>query len=261
MKQVMNLALVAIMSMTVMSCMSINLGNGDKDTTPTQVPNIGMETTMQPFEDVEIGGAFKVIYEQGDEAYTVRIEASEQALKEMTVYVKDKALRIRKAVSKPTVSFKDVKVYVTSPVIDDIEIAGSGVFTASNHITAEDLNAEVAGSGKILLASVSSKETSMEIAGSGNIEIGKLQTGKAEAEIAGSGDVNLGAMTCKTFNIEIAGSGNVNCEQIDADNVHTEIAGSGDVNLKGTVRNSTKDIAGSGKVKIVEATAPTDTIQ
>ncbi len=250
MKKCILMSLMALMAVTMMSCMSVNMGNGDVDSTPTQVSNVGQMTTMQSFDEVEIAGAFKVVYEQG-ESHTVRVEASEQALKEMTVYVKEGELRIRKAVKKPTVSFSDVKVYVTSPAIESIEIAGSGAFTASKPITVSHLNTEIAGSGKILLVAVEGQDTKMEIAGSGFIEIGQLVTRTAKAEIAGSGDVNLGVLLCKKFNVEIAGSGNVNCDRIDADNVHTEIAGSGDVNLKGTVRNNTKDIAGSGKVNII----------
>ncbi len=251
MKKVFIMSLMALVAITMMSCMSVNFGNGGKDDTPTQVPVLNQLTTMQPFDKVEIAGAFKVIYEQG-ESNNVRIEASEQALKEMTVYVKDGELRIRQAVNKPTVSFSDVKLYVTSPQIEHIEIAGSGSFTASKPITARDLGTEIAGSGKILLVAVSGHEAEMEIAGSGNVEIGQLDIETAKAEIAGSGDINLGVLNCKQFNIEIAGSGNVNCNHIDADDVHTNIAGSGDVNLKGTVRNHTKEIAGSGKVNISE---------
>lgn len=247
MKKFLMMSFMAL-SMTVMaSCMSVNLGNGDKDNTPTQVPDVGKMTTMQPFTDVDIAGAFKVIYEQSDN-HTVRIEASEQALKEMTVYVKDGELRIRKAVSKPTVSFENVKIYVTSPRIESIDIAGSGIFTASQPITTSNLDTDIAGSGKILMVAVNGQETNMDIAGSGTIEIGQLTTQKASADIAGSGDINLIALACKSFNIDIAGSGNVNCDKIEADNVHAEIAGSGDVNLKGAVKSLTKEIAGSGKV-------------
>lgn len=260
MKQVIYLALTAFMSMTLMSCMSVNFGNGGKDTTPTQVPEINKVTVMQPFDEVEIAGAFKIVYEQGAE-HSVRIEASEQSFKEMTVYVKDSELRIRKSVSKPTSSFKDVKVYVTSPDLKEIDLAGSGMFAAKNAInTSNDMNIDISGSGNVLLAAVTCNDMDMDIAGSGDIEIGNLNAKNVDADIAGSGDVTLGAMNCKELTIDIAGSGDVTCDKINADKVHSEIAGSGDVNLKGTVRNLTKDIAGSGKVNYVEAT-PTDSIQ
>lgn len=251
MKKFLSMSLVALVGMMMTSCMSVNIGDwGDVDKTPTQVPEISKVTTMQPFDKVDIANAFRVIYEQND-SHSVRVEASEQAFKEMTVYVKDGDLHIRKAVRKSTADFSKVKIYVTSPDIKGIELAGSGVFAASNRVnTSGDLDMEIAGSGNIMLADVTCKDADMEIAGSGNIEIGSLAAKDAKAEIAGSGDVRLGTFTCSKFNIEIAGSGDVTCDNITADDVHTEIAGSGDVTLKGTVKHHTEDIAGSGKVNV-----------
>lgn len=260
MKKYFLMSLVAIVAVTMTSCMSVNFNDNGADKTPTQVSAINQVTAMQPFDEVDIAGAFKIVYEQGSE-HSVRVEASEQELKEMTVYVKDGELRIRKAVKKPTVSFKNVKVFVTSPNLQKIELAGSGMFAASNAISvANDLDVEIAGSGNVLLTSVSCHDSDLEIAGSGNIEIGELTVNEVSTEIAGSGNINLGAMTCKKLDAEIAGSGDINCDKIDAESAHVEIAGSGDVNFKGRILNITKEIAGSGKVNYVE-TAPADTIQ
>ena len=252
----MMIKLVFMTMLVVMTSCRINMDNGMHDTTPTQVEQINQTTTMQQFDVVDVAGSFKVVYEQGEE-YSVRIEASEQAFKEMTVYVKDGELRIRQSVSKPTVSFADVKVYVTSSDIKRIELAGSGLFAASNPINAgKDLDVEIAGSGKVLLAAVKCQDSGLEIAGSGNIEIGNLMATDVKTSIAGSGNIMLDVMTCQDFNTDIAGSGDVNCDNINADNVKVEIAGSGDVNLKGTVKNLTKDIAGSGKVNMTELNYP-----
>ena len=108
MKKFFLMGLVALVSMTMMSCMSVNIGENGRDNTPSQVKEINQVTAMQPFDEVDIAGAFKVIYEQNDE-FSVRVEASPEAFKEMTVYVKDRELRIRKSVSKPTQSFQNVK--------------------------------------------------------------------------------------------------------------------------------------------------------
>lgn len=255
MKKYCFLSLMALVTMTMMSsCLSVNLNGGDYDTTPTQVPEMNKVTVVQSFDKVSVVNAFKVIYEQGTE-HSVRVEASEQAFKEMTVYVKDGELRIRKAVKKtsPMVSFSDVKLYVTSPDIKGIDIAGSGMFAASNKIeVANDLDIDIAGSGEVMLVDMNCKDIHMEIAGSGSIEMGNLVTRNAKANIAGSGDINLGIMSCNKFNIEIAGSGNVNCDNITADDVDTDIAGSGNVTLKGKVKNPTQEIVGSGKVNYEE---------
>ena len=253
MKKYFLMSLMAIVGMTMTSCMSVNFNDNGVDKTPTQVSEINKVTAMQPFNEVDISGSFKIVYDQGAE-YTVRIEATEQELKEMTVYVKNGELRIRKAVAKPTVSFKNVKIHVSSPELKKIELAGSGLFAASNGISSinSDLDVEVAGSGNVLLTSVDCFGSNLEIAGSGNIEIGHLQANEVTAEIAGSGNVNFGTLVCNDLKAEIAGSGNVNCDNIDAVNAHVEIAGSGDVNLTGRVSVLNKDIAGSGKVNLVE---------
>ena len=254
MKQVMRLAILAVMGITMMSCNSVHIsGNNGVDKTPTQVQGINQVTTMSPFDEVEIAGGFKIVYEQGPE-HSVRIEASEQAFKEMTVYVKDRELRIRKSVSKPTESQKNVKVYVTSPVLKMIDLAGSGMFAAANPINVDnDLDIDIAGSGQALLAALTCHDSDLDIAGSGNIEVGQYKVNSVTADIAGSGDINLGALVCNNMDIDIAGSGNVNCDNINADGVQIEIAGSGNVNLKGKVQHVEKDIAGSGKVNIIEA--------
>ena len=260
MKQVMSLAIVAVMGMTMMSCTSVNIGNGGVDKTPTQVQAVNQVTTMSPFDEVEIAGGYKVVYEQGS-AHSVRIEASEQAFNEMTVYVKDRELRIRKSVAKPTEPQKNVKVYVTSPVLKMIDLAGSGVFAASNPINVgNDLDVDISGSGQVLLTAVTCNDSDLDIAGSGNIEFGQLKVNNVEADIAGSGNINFGTLACNDLDIDIAGSGDVNCVNINAVGVHTEIAGSGNVNLKGKIQHLSKDIAGSGKVNYTETTAP-DTIQ
>ena len=251
MKKVFNWALVAIVAISMVSCMSVSLGEyGGKDKTPTQVSQLNQATTMEPFNRVEVAGGFKVIYEQGEQC-SVRIEAPEQAINEMTVYVKNDELRIRKSVDKPTVRQSNVKIYVTSPDIKVVDMAGSGMFTASNPVNVGKFKADLAGSGKIMLAQLSCDAADLELAGSGLIEFGKLDAKvSAKADIAGSGDIKIGEMTCAKFNIEIAGSGNVNCDNITADDVKADIAGSGDVNLKGTINHHSKSVAGSGKVNI-----------
>lgn len=277
-KEVLNLVVLALMSMTMMSCLSVNFGehgNDGVDTTPTQVPQINVLTEMQPFVEVDITGEFKIIYEQGDR-HTVRIEASEQAFKEMTVYVKERELRIRSSVKKPTVSFKDVKVYVTSPDISVVDLTGSGLFSASNPVTSKDLLVDLTGAGKVLMVAAKCNKAHLDLTGSGTIELGALDAADTKLELTGSGAINLGnlkagtvgfdltgsgsmkldKMICNEFDIDLTGSGNVSCEDINADKGHTDVSGSGKVNLKGVVKNHTKETSGSGKVNITAPETP-----
>ena len=279
MKKGIMLGLVALVAMTMTSCLSVNFGEHGKngvDTTPTQVPQINVLTEMQPFDEVDITGEFKIIYEQG-ERHTVRIEASEQAFNEMTVYVKERELRIRSSVKKPTVSFKDVKVYVTSPNLSMVDLTGAGLFSANKPVTcSKGLTIDLTGSGKVLMVAAKCNEAHLDLTGSGTIELGALDASDTKLELTGSGDINVGdikagtvnfdltgsgsmkldKMVCNDFDIDLTGSGNVSCEDINADKGHTDVSGSGKVNLKGVVKNHTKETSGSGKVNITSPEAP-----
>ena len=256
MKKLFLLSLMALMTMTMMSCVGANYGEGSlENTTPTQVTEISQVTTMEPFDVVDITGAFRVIYEQGTE-YNVRVEASEQAFKEMTVYVKDRELCIHKSVYKPTARLGNVKVYVSSPELKKIDVSDAGLFAADTINLGTNPRVFVMGSSWVLLSTVTNQGKAIfSVDGSGNIEVGNLKTDGAVADIDGSGKIILGALECNSMRAGINGSGEINCDNINADDVHANISGSGNVNLKGTVKNVTKDITGTGKVNITEATS------
>ena len=237
------------------------------DTTATQVTEINQETTMQPFDEVKITGDFRVIYEQGNE-YSVRVEASEQALKEMTVYVQDSKLVICQSVEKPVTKFGDVKVHVSTPDIRKIDLSGSGLFVAENAINVDsNLIVFVDGQGKVLLTDVNCKGRAIfDVMEKGNIGVSNLKADWVVANITGTGisidvgSINMVTMKCNLLRASISDYGDINCDDINADDVNVSITVGGNVNLKGTVKKVTKNITGRGKLNITEST-PTDSIQ
>lgn len=257
MKKIFVMSLVALVAMTMTSCMHVKIGDkdwsfgsGHNNDTPTQVHQVGQVTEMEAFNDLIVAGPFNVIYEQG-EAYTVLVKGSTEQLEKMTIYVKDSGLVIDTRESKWSGNdFKGLQVFVTSPNIKDVEIAGSGTVTAPNSITANNIGLEVAGSGSITLAQLTCSELKNEIAGSGKITLGNVQANKVKNNIAGSGDIDMAALKCKDVHNEIAGSGDIILNNLDVDNVKSDIAGSGDITLRGNIKSHSEDIAGSGKIHI-----------
>lgn len=259
MKKFLVLSLLALVVMTMSSCMHVkvndknwSLGGNHRNDTPTQVHQVGQETAMQPFDKVNAAGPFNVILEQGD-ANRVRVEGTAQQLEKMTIYVKDGELYVDQRESKWNGNdFQGLQVFVTTPSIKGIEIAGSGTVTAPKTLTAGDIGLEVAGSGDITLAQLTCRELSIQIAGSGSVTTGAVQAGNVKTEIAGSGDISIAALTCQRLHNEIAGSGDMLFNNVNIDIVETNIAGSGDVIIHGKVGSHHEDIAGSGKVHINE---------
>jgi hypothetical protein len=172
----------------------------------------------------------------------VRIEASEQALKEMTVYVKDYELRIRPAVKKPTVSFADVKVFVTSPDISMVDLTGAGLFSASNPVTSsKDLLIDLTGAGKVLVVAANCNKAHLDLTGSGTIELGALEADNTTLELTGSGDINLGGLKSGTVNFDLTGSGSMKLDKMVCNEFDIDLTGSGKVNCEDI--NADKQVA------------------
>lgn len=258
MKKMMLMSLMALVVMAMTSCMHVKIGDkdwsfgdGHTNNTPTQVQQVDQVTEMATFDDLNVAGPFNVFYEQG-EGYTVLVKGTPEQLGKMTIYVKDGSLYIDHRKNEPSGTFDGLQVFVTAPVIDGIDLAGSGKVTAPKALNVNNIKLELAGSGEITLAQLTCDNLNNEIAGSGKITLGIVQANKVKNEIAGSGNIDIARLTCKNINNEIAGSGDIILNNLDVENVKTEIAGSGDVILRGKIGSHNEDIAGSGKVHINE---------
>lgn len=259
MKKYLTLSLLALIAMTMTSCLHVKIGDKDwsfggvhSNNTPTQVHQVDQLTTMADFDALNVAGPFNVIYEQG-EANTVLVKGTTEQLEKMTIYVKDGELYIDQRESKWSGNdFKGLQVFVTAPSIKGIDLAGSGLVTAPKAVTVNDLSLELAGSGEITMTQLTCKDLNNEIAGSGKVILGIVQANEVKNEIAGSGDIDIASLTCKQVKNDIAGSGDIVLKNLNVDVVKSDIAGSGDIILKGRIGSHSEDIAGSGKVKINE---------
>ena len=245
------LSFVALVVMTMTSCLHVKIDGKDSHTndTPTQVHQVGTETAMSPFDEVDVAGPFNVIFEQGD-GHSVRVEGTTEQLGKMTIYVKNGDLIIDQRKQESSGTFDGLQVFVTSPMVDGLTIAGSGTITAPKALMVNDMILEIAGSGDITLAQLTCKNLTIEIAGSGDVVTGPIQAQEVKNEIAGSGGIEVTGLICNNVKNEIAGSGDVTLNNLKVDHVKSEIAGSGDIILRGSVGSHDEDIAGSGKVHI-----------
>lgn len=273
MKKIILMSLVAMLTMTMTSCMGggglgrvieeiLNNRETLADTTATQVTEINQVTTMLPFNEVKITGDFRVVYEQGTE-YSVRVEATEEALKEMTVYVQDSVLVICKSVYMPVTEFGNVKIHVSTPEIRQIDLDGSGLFVAENAINVDsNLVVFVDGLGKVLLTDVNCKGRAIfSVMNRGNISVTNLKADWVVADIVGEngmsinvGSINMVTLECNILKASITNYGDINCDDINAVSADVNITRGGNVNLRGTVKNVTKKITGDGNLNITEAT-------
>lgn len=216
-----SIVLTAVFASCISRSTSVNRG---KLTTKT--------VRTAPFHSIAMYGGVDVHYVQDSVQY-VKVTAPAEVMKRFMVYATDSMLIIQPKDNGWRI-FKggsgDIDVYVSSPDLIEVQIAGSGDFEAPGHVDTDNMDLSVAGSGTVEFGSLICNTVSVTVAGSGNIDLKKLTTGKARFSISGSGDIE--------------------CDRADIYSLESAIAGSGSINVKGKVKTHTEDIGGSGSVTV-----------
>jgi hypothetical protein len=185
----------------------------------TQARNVGKATK------VKLAGSFDVELTPGS-VTKVEVVGDDNILPFIYTEEKDGFLVVKSKDYLTYNSTEGIKIKITTPQLENLQLAGSGNIIGQGKFT---------GSDKLIL----------KIAGSGDIKL-EVNTPKIEADIAGSGSINLSGET-KDETIKIAGSGDYLTEGLMAENATIRIAGQGDVKV---FTSTTLDIhiAGSGTV-------------
>ena len=158
--------------------------------------------------------------------------------------VSGSSLEIKK--KKGSSRIDKIKIYITVPKIEEVDVAGSGNVYAKNTIKNDKLNLAIAGSGSMFFKKLEVNNLNIDISGSGDVTIAGKTTAFVEISIAGSGDVDVEKLAVNKLNIDIAGSGDVVCNVIKR--LSASIVGSGSVLYSGTPVVNVESV-GSGKVK------------
>lgn len=190
-------------------------GNGNVET---------QKRTIAEASKIKISGSVDVIVDSGKAA--VRVEAEENIIPYILTIEDNGWLEVKLKHNVRLSTTKPMRVYVTTPSINAVRIAGSGNLIAENKAWSEE-------------------PISIKIGGSGDVTM-DVHAPKIDADIAGSGNINIGGET-RDVSVSIAGSGNFDGKELKAENADIKIAGSGDATVFADVNLDAK-IMGSGNV-------------
>ena len=191
------------------------------------------------FSSVEIEFSGNVYYSEADE-YSIIVQAQSNLIPYIETEVDGGTLVVSTKRNTSISTSEEIKIIITGPSIDEIDIDGSGTFYAETPVTTDELECEINGSGNIIFYDISTKDFSGEINGSGEIQLGGVSD-LAEYSINGSGDIKAQGFKSKGVVIEINGSGDVVVHAVKT--LEVSISGSGDVSYSG---DPTLDIEKSG---------------
>ncbi|HXB33931.1 MAG TPA: head GIN domain-containing protein [Puia sp.] len=199
---------------------------------------------VNEFKDIEVGGAAKVFVSQGDQ-HTVKIEVDENLQQFVEVSQEGGKVIIREKHGFNLDPTGDMKIYVTSPVYNNIDVSGAcdiiGQMPISNP---ENLSMNISGAGDMKME-VNAPHISAEVSGSGNIDL-KGETKSADLTLTGAGNAHCFDLKSETTKVEISGAGSA---QVFASvRLNAEVSGAGSVDYKGGATTVDQHVSGAGSV-------------
>lgn len=198
--------------------------------------------TIKNGSKIKLEGNINVIIENG--LLDARVETDENLIPFVLTSNDGEWLRIAVKERVSLHSSKPITVYISTPTISEVKVAGSGNVTSVGKFSSnEKMSFALAGSGNLTMTT-SSPDLGAAIAGSGTLHLSG-ETRNLKAKIAGSGNFEGADLKAENVDVHIAGSGDavVYAETT----LSASIAGSGSVKYKGNAKVE-KHVAGSGEV-------------
>jgi hypothetical protein len=210
-------ALIAFfIAVSFTSCQKIN-GKGEV---------VRISRSVTGYSGIELSMETTVYYTQGN-IYSLEIEAQENLMGYIETVLSGNDLVIREKKGVSLGKHDPIRIYITAPDINSIEISGSGNINVNESWQGNDL--------------------STTICGSGNIEITDLQSDRITSEISGSGNIEVHSGSCNYEYFNINGSGNIDLRMVDSGTTYADISGSGDIYTK-VQKLLDATISGSGNI-------------
>ncbi|TAJ66940.1 MAG: DUF2807 domain-containing protein [Chitinophagaceae bacterium] len=236
------LLFLTVIMLTATSCRWFGykrvVGNGNLET---------QDRPIQRAERIKLAGSYDVEITQGP-ITSVKVEADENILPYILTRSEDGFLIIK---SKDHISLSTdntIKIFITTPKLEQVNLAGSGNIIGKSKFTGGDnLTLKIAGAGDMKM-DVNTPSIEAEIAGSGSMTL-TGETRDQRIRISGVGDYIGEALKSENAVVKIAGSGNV--KLFAAATLDVNIAGVGSVYYKGSPAVK-QHVAGSGEVKKLE---------
>lgn len=201
------------------------------------------ERSVGAFKELSVKGSMDVYVTQGPAKAAV-IEAEDNIIPLIELEREGDKLVVRLKKHTNINTRKGMKVFLTTPDLESVGLAGSGNIKLENKFSNDThMDLSVTGSGDFS-GIVNSPKVDANIAGSGDMEV-EGETRELDVNIAGSGNFDGQKLMSEKAGVKIAGSGNANVHA--SVNLNATIMGSGDVHYKGDPQVS-RSVMGSGSV-------------
>lgn len=208
--------------------------------------NIIPETRpLSDFVRIQLDGSYEAEIVRGEE-HAILIETDSNILTALETSVENGILRVRgrDRVNLRPSNGKRIKLVITCPTVNYVEISGSAKVTAEKLSAAGTVGFKINGSGDIL-ADVEAQRLEISVSGSGKTNI----SGKSESldiQISGSGEIDTRAHETAHGKVRISGSGKIWVHATET--LEASISGSGEIWYLGNPDINSSQ-SGSGRIR------------
>lgn len=198
------------------------------------------------FTAIDAGGAMNVFVRQ-DSAFSVKVEADDNLQQHVIVEEDNGVLHVHQENNTNLQATGDLKVYVTLPVIKDLQATGASTIVGENTFTGQDLNVAISGASRAELK-LDYPNLSAEVTGaSTGIFSGKAKDVKFTA--TGSSHLNCYDLFSETAIVEATGASEA--KVFASVKLDAQASGASNVKYKGEATVN-KDVSGASNVSKAE---------
>lgn len=125
-------------------------------------------------------------------------------------------------------NLKNLKISVSSPVMEDMVFNGAVDFKAPEGITALDFALTVNGAGDVDIASLKADSANVQINGAGDATLNGLDCENLSVAIAGAGDAILNGRASQA-DLSISGAGDIDARNLRCEQIQSKVRGVGSI--------------------------------
>lgn len=209
---------------------------------------------IEGFTAVTNTGSFEVQVFRSD-TFGVEVEAQENLLRVIETYVSGNSLIIKTKAGTCIGPASPVKVYVSIPFIEALELSGSGR-VALDVAAGEFFECANTGSGFLSVDTVMAAALVVGNSGSGNIFVNESFVDEISLVQSGSGTIEA-AVVNQPLDVTIhhSSSGRIRSEVLDGLDLEGILSGSGRIDLMGSVDEAEFSLSSSGRIDALDLMA------
>ncbi|MCR4860214.1 MAG: DUF2807 domain-containing protein [Bacteroidales bacterium] len=206
---------------------TVNYNNGDSDAesiTPSD-NIISRDFVSGDFQSLRCNVPGDIRYTPGDCA--VSVSGPDNVLSHLLVQNENGALVI-KFDGVRVRNLKNLKIDLSSPVLEDLTVNGAADFDAPQGISSLDFSAVVNGAADLDIQGLKTGKARIVVNGAGDAEINGIDCEELVVSINGAGDAEVSGHARKA-DLSISGAGDIDASSLKADEFNSKVRGIGQI--------------------------------